>query len=153
MATPTAAPPATGEPEPVASTAAIPVDKLGVIEFTRQSDGVAVPLAVEVPPRSEYSIGLSGRRELDERGMLFQYPSDTRGPFWMRNTHIDLSIAFVDGDGRVVEIREMTAESLDFVRPDSDYRFAVEAPAGWYALHGIEPGDVMLANFELTPGE
>ncbi|MEE8421588.1 MAG: DUF192 domain-containing protein [Dehalococcoidia bacterium] len=142
-----------GEPEPVASTASIPVEQLGVMEFHRQSDGQIVVLPVEVPPRTEYSIGLSGRRELCERGMLFHYPEDTRGPFWMKNTHIDLSIAFVDREARVVEIRRMTAESLELVRPEVDYRFAVEAPAGWYAEHGIETGDLMRTRFEFTPGE
>lgn len=142
-----------GEPEPVASTASIPVEQLGVMEFHRQSDGQIVLLPVEVPPRTEYTIGLSGRRELCERGMLFHYPEDTRGPFWMKNTHIDLSIAFVDSGARVVEIRRMTAESLELVRPEVDYRFAVEAPAGWYAEHGIVPGDLMRTRFEFTPGE
>lgn len=142
-----------GEPEPVASTASIPTAELGLLEFIRQSDGQIVLLSVEVPPRTQYTIGLSGRRELGERGMFFHYPQDTRGPFWMKNTHFDLSIAFVDSFARVVEIREMTAESLDLVRPSADYRFAVEAPAGWFAEHGIEPGDLMRTRFEFTPGE
>ena len=107
-------------------------------------------LPVEVPPRSEYSVGLSGRYELGERGMLFHYPTDAyTGAFWMRNTHIDLDIAFVGGDFVVIAILRMTADTRDLHRPDRGYMYAVEAPAGWYAANGIAPGDTARLTFEL----
>lgn len=134
--------------EPTATTGGSLRDELPVIEFVR-SDGSVVTLAVEVPPRSEYSIGLSGRHELDERGMLFHYPEERRMGFWMKNTHVDLSIAFVDADFRIGEIHEMQAESLDILHSDADYQYAIEAPAGWYAAHGIEVGDEARFTFEL----
>ncbi len=152
--TPTAAPAppaspiatATEEPRPaerVASTASIPTAELPRLEFVR-ADGHAVSLAVEIPPRSEYGIGLSGRHELDERGMLFHYPEGTSMTgFYMRNTHIDLSIAFVGLSDRVIAVREMEAESLEIVRPGDAYRFAIEAPSGWYAEHGIGEGALL----------
>ena len=122
-----------------------------MIEFVR-ADGSLAPLPVEVPPRSEYGIGLSGRYTLDERGMLFHYSSpEGRHTFWMLNTHIDLSIAFVSGDLRVVEIRAMEADSLDRITPEVDHQYVVEAPAGWYAQHGIEVGDEVRFLFELPP--
>ncbi len=137
---------ATEEPKPaerVASTASIPTAELPRLEFVR-ADGHAVSLAVEIPPRSEYGIGLSGRYELDERGMLFHYPEGTSMTgFYMRNTHIDLSIAFVGLSDRVIAVREMEAESLEIVRPGDAYRFAIEAPSGWYAEHGISEGALL----------
>ncbi len=137
---------ATEEPRPaerVASTASIPTPELPRLEFVR-ADGHAVSLAVEIPPRSEYGIGLSGRHELDERGMLFHYPEGTSMTgFYMRNTHIDLSIAFVGLSDRVIAVREMEAESLEIVRPGDAYRFAIEAPSGWYAEHGIGEGALL----------
>ena len=118
-----------------------------------RGDGSVVGLPVEVPPRSQYSVGLSGRYELGERGMLFHYPDDERArPFWMRNTHIDLDIAFVGADFVIIDIRRMTAETEDLHRPDRGYMYAVEAPAGWYEANGIAAGDAMRLTFEL-PGE
>src|SRR5262245_40665951 len=59
--------------QPIASTANTPRASLPVAEFER-SDGTLARLPIEVPPPTEYNIGLSGRRTLgDERGMLFYY--------------------------------------------------------------------------------
>jgi len=139
--TATASPAATStSAEPVASTAATPVEALDVVEFV---DGATVlgSLPIEVPPREEYSIGLSGRSELGERGMLFDYGEPNHeGPFWMKNTHVDLDIAFVGGDGRIVSIRQMQAESLDLVYSEAPYQWAIEAPLGWYEDRGITVG-------------
>ena len=132
----------------VASTASIPLADLDVVEFTNSAGEVAT-LRIEVPPRREYSIGLSGRYALGDRGMLFHYDEERQGPFWMKNTHINLAIAFIDAQFRIVEIREMVADSLDLVTPASPYRYAVEAASGWYAERGIEAGDQARFRFEL----
>ena len=136
--------------EPTASTGATPADQLPVVEFLR-ADGAVVALPIEVPPRREYGIGLSGRYALDGRGMLFDYGVPERdGPFWMKNTHVDLDIAFIGADLRIVAIRQMEAESLDYVYSGSDYQYAVEAPAGWYEAHGVAAGDAVRFTFD-TP--
>ncbi|MCC6235970.1 MAG: DUF192 domain-containing protein [Dehalococcoidia bacterium] len=130
----------TPPPEPVSSTAAIPVERLPVAEFV--ADGRVVGrLPVEVLPQGEFSIGLSGRTALGERGMLFDYGKPGQdGPFWMKGTHIDLDIAFIDEQNRIVSIHTMQAESLDYVYSSAPYRSAIEAPARWYASHGIHEG-------------
>lgn len=130
--------------EPVASTASIPIERLPVAEFMRSGTGEAPRLAIEVLPLGEFTIGLSGRRVLGERGMLFDYgvPGQT-GAFWMKNTHIDLDIAFIDESLRIVSIRRMRAESEEFVHSSVPYRSALEALAGWYAAHGIREGDLV----------
>jgi uncharacterized membrane protein (UPF0127 family) len=147
--TPFASPPAaaqvspTASAEPVASTAAIPLERLHVAEFVR-ADGSGTParLPIEVLPAGEFSVGLSGRRVLGERGMLFDYGAPGQeGAFWMKNTHIDLDIAFIDDALRIVSIRTMQAESEEHVRSAAPYQSAIEAPAGWYAAHGIREGD------------
>ena len=139
---------ATPPPEPVASTAVIARSALPIAEFSK-TDGYSIRLPVEVPPRSEYTIGLSGRRTLEERGMLFYFPETGRGAFWMKDTHVDLSIAFVTTDERIVEIREMQAESTALITPAADYRYAIEAPAGWYAANKVRAGDTARLNFPL----
>jgi uncharacterized membrane protein (UPF0127 family) len=148
-ASPTVTTPAeTGEP--VASTASIPQSELSMVEFA--VDGVdAGTLGLEVPSRDEYSVGLSGRTELGERGMLFDYGvPDHTGPFWMKDTHYDLDIAFVGGDARIVTIRHMEAESLDLVESDAPYQWAIEAPSGWYEARGIGVGAEVRFQFD-TP--
>lgn len=120
-----------------------------MVEFLR-ADGVVVSFPIEVPPRSEYGIGLSGRYELDERGMLFHYSDpESHIGFWMKNTHINLAIAFVSGDLRIVEIHEMEAESLEIIRPQAAHQYAIEAPAGWYDAHGVAAGDRVRFAFDL----
>jgi uncharacterized membrane protein (UPF0127 family) len=137
--------------EPIASTATIPDELLARAVFTTQA-GETYELRIEVPPREEYSIGLSGRLELGERGMLFWYPEVVQQSFWMKDTHYDLSIAFVDGDARIVAILDLERESLETRRPEAGYRYAIEAPAGWYAEHGIEVGDAAVLDFEIPAG-
>ncbi len=146
---PTATPTATVAPEPTATTGALPLEALPRIEFVR-ADGTAVALPVEIPPRGEYSIGLSGRHELGERGMLFHYAEEGRRSFWMKNTHFDLDIAFIGADFVIREIFGMEAESLEIRTPASSYRYAVEAPAGWYAQNGVRVGDTARFAFDLA---
>lgn len=132
--------------EPVTSTYSTPTSELPLVRF---ETGGGVELPVEVPPRSEYSIGLSGRTTLEGRGMLFHREDFGQTGFWMRNTHIDLDIAFVDSDRRIVFITTMLADTDDIHRPDSPYVVAIEVPAGWYAAHGVEVGDSVTYLFDL----
>ena len=77
-------------------------------------------------------------------GMAFVWDAPTTGSFWMKDTLIPLSIAFVDADGRVVTIREMTpcvADPCAQYEATDPYVMAVEANAGWYDEHGIVVGD------------
>src|SRR5207253_2714575 len=107
-------------------------------------------LPIEVPPPSEYQIGLSGRSSLgDERGMLFYYRQMNRQAFWMKDTHFDLAIAFVDSSERIVDIQEMQMESTAIVTPKADYQYAIEAPAGWYLQHRVGIGDSARLAFPL----
>ena len=145
-ASPEPTPEATAEPTPeprfddlVASTTFIPVEELPRVEFT--SLDATATLAIEVPPRNEYGIGLSGRYQLADRGMLFYYVEGNRGGFWMRNTHIDLDIAFVDFNLRIIDILQMEADTDTIHSPDALYLAAIEAPLGWYEAASIEPGD------------
>ena len=125
--------------EPFASTASIPTSELPLVRFVPRT-GAPVELPVEVLPREEFAIGFSGRYEIEGRGMLFYYPELSGGGFWMRNTHVDLDIAFIDADRQVIFITTMLADTLDVHRPGAPYLAAIETPAGWYAEHGIGVG-------------
>jgi uncharacterized membrane protein (UPF0127 family) len=124
------------------------VGDLDLVEFTN-SAGEVTTFPIEVPPRSEYSVGFSGRYSLAARGMLFHYDELRGSAFWMNNTHIDLAIAFVDDQLLIVDIREMVADSLDLIAPRLPYQYAIETPSGWFAERGIRAGDRVRFLFEL----
>ena len=88
--------------------------------------------------------GLMDRRALpDDSGMLFMFDTDTRGGFWMKNTLIPLSIAFIDDRGHVVEILDMTpceTPVCPVYRPERRYRYALEAEQGFFDDHGVTTG-------------
>lgn len=127
--------------QPIASTSTLTRAQLPLVEFVRGGQVIAA-LPIEVLPPAEFSIGFSGRPTLaEERGMLFYYPKMARGSFWMSNTHFDLAIAFVADGEAIVDIVEMQRELTTIVTPKADYRYAIEAPAGWYLSKGIRLGD------------
>lgn len=76
-----------------------------------------------------------------ERGMLFVFPRDERNGFWMRNTIIDLDIAFIREDGTIVQTFTMAALDERTYTPGSMYRFALEVKAGVFERFGIKAGD------------
>lgn len=85
--------------------------------------------------------GLANRERLaEDQGMLFRFDTDVRHPFWMRDTHVALDIAFVDRRGTVLAITRMTPLSEQLHYPPAPYRYALEMPAGWFAEHGVEAG-------------
>ncbi|TCV01642.1 hypothetical protein EV686_102355 [Paracandidimonas soli] len=86
--------------------------------------------------------GLMFRTSLPpDHGMLFAFDTPSRTCFWMKNTLIPLSIAFIDGTGRIINILDMQPHSLDNHCPESAMRYALEMPKGWFRDAGIEAGD------------
>ena len=100
-------------------------------------------LAAEVadtPQASEN--GLMFRDSLPEdRGMLFVFDHPRSASFWMRNTKIPLSIAYVDSTGKILEIESMKPLDETVVPSVSDQvAYALEVNQGWFSRHGIAPG-------------
>ena len=89
--------------------------------------------------------GLAGTADLGPLdGMLFVYPDPVDTGFFMRGVVMPLDIAFVDADGRVLEVLTMPLCETDpcpTYRPAQPFRWAVETPAG--GLSGVTAGDVM----------
>jgi uncharacterized protein len=104
---------------------------------------------VAATPRARAQ-GLMFRESLGrDAGMLFLFPVASRGGFWMKNTLIPLSIAFMTRTApatyRVIAILDMqpcrTAVCPSY-SPRAPFDAAVEAPLGWYASHDVRPGAV-----------
>ncbi len=86
--------------------------------------------------------GLMHRESLPEgQGMLFVFERDQRLSFWMMNTSIPLSIAYISSDGIIREIHDMTPFSLEPVRSSRSVRYALEVNRNAFASAGIRPGD------------
>src|ERR1700712_3443424 len=73
-------------------------------------------------------------------GMLFVFERAGQQCFWMKNTLIPLSVAFVADDGSVVNIEAMKPQTLDSHCSSQPVRFVLEMNEGWFAKRGIKPG-------------
>ena len=77
--------------------------------------------------------------------MVFVFESPKRVNFWMKNTKIDLSIAFIDKNNRINQIESLKANSLKTIRSHSEQiKYAFEAPRGHFTKMGIKVGDEFL---------
>lgn len=144
-----------GDPSPEMDEGVVPalhpsVDGYG--ETVLSVDGIDLPVLVADEP-GERRHGLMEVEALPPGiGMLFVYEEDHEGGFWMKNTLVPLSIAFVAADGRIVEILEMepcpSGAECPSYRPETPYRYAVEVTVGWYDDNDIVVGD----RFQGLPG-
>ena len=99
-------------------------------------------LAVEVActPRQRET-GMMFRETLKtDEGMLFVFPSDEELDFYMKNTCVPLSIAFIRANGVIANIAHMEAYSLETNRSRTACRFALEMPFGWFSVNGVAEG-------------
>jgi uncharacterized membrane protein (UPF0127 family) len=95
----------------------------------------------------ERARGLMGRESLDaDAGMVFVFPAETSGAFWMKNTLIPLSIAFYDENGRILRILDMEPCRRDpcpLYDPGVSYRGALEVNRGAFREWGVGEGDTL----------
>lgn len=85
--------------------------------------------------------GLMHRRMLPEnRGMLFVFPEIAHHGMWMMNTHIPLSVAFLDANGAIINIADMQPHTRDSHSASRPAKYALEVNQGWFKKRGIQPG-------------
>jgi len=120
--------------------------KLEVREIPVERDGqrLAVVKAEIARTQEERAQGLMYRKELpDGEGMLFVFERDQTVSFWMKNTYIPLSIAYITSDGRIVEIKDMYPHDESSVMSSRSVRYALEVPQNWFSRVGIKTGDTV----------
>ena len=117
----------------------------GVVAFSEH--GSTVDVRVEIADTEQTrEVGLMCRRALDpDAGMLFVFADLTREGFWMKNTLIPLSIAFLDNRWQVVGIFDMRVAPNpadpppgDLWAPTKSYRYALEVNQGFFKAHGLD---------------
>lgn len=85
--------------------------------------------------------GLMHRREMPQHeGMLFVFEQPTQQCFWMKNTLLPLSIAFIADDGTIVNVDEMAPQTLDSHCSAKPVRYVLEMNTGWFAKKRIGAG-------------
>jgi uncharacterized protein len=110
------------------------------IEITVNGHALTTEFAANL---DSHMCGLAFRHVLPaDQGMLFAYAQDQIIGFWMKNTFIPLSIAFLDVDGEILEIHNMDPDT-----PTRRYissipaRYALEVNQGWFEKNGVVTGD------------
>lgn len=101
-------------------------------------------ITVELARRpEEQARGLMYRRKLGENdGMLFAYDSPRVMSFWMKNTRIPLSIAFIDGAGTIIQIEKMRPfDNVSRHVSRGPAQYALEMNQGWFEKNGVKVGD------------
>jgi uncharacterized protein len=121
-------------------------NKLPTKEITieRSDKSIAFIKAEIAATREERNTGLMFRKKLpDGEGMLFVFESDQILSFWMKNTSIPLSIAYIAHDGKIIDIKDMTPHDTSSVISSRSARYALEVPQGWFSRAGVRTGDIV----------
>lgn len=102
---------------------------------------IEVELAVT---NEEHMKGLMYRDSLeDNKGMLFVFPEEKKLSFWMKNTYVPLSVAFINEEGRITQIETMEPQSLGLHESREKVRYALEVKSNWFEIHNIRVGDMV----------
>ena len=145
---PTATPsitPVASCPQPAGQTAPAPQSGLPSVAVTVTGNGKVETLAVDVAATgAKRTLGLMSRPRMPEGGgMLFLFPNPSSAGFWMRNTLIPLSIAYLAADGTVLAIRDGVPCDLTILSPELAYQNVLEVNQGWFQRHGMGVGSVV----------
>ncbi|MDR0524250.1 MAG: DUF192 domain-containing protein [Spirochaetaceae bacterium] len=110
------------------------------------AEGKAIPISAEIArTREQLEYGLMYRESLASgNGMIFIFENTQLRSFWMKNTRIPLSIAFIAENGKILEIYDMEPFTLTPVRSTYPARFALEVPQAWFNRVGIRVGNRLL---------
>ncbi|MEN8780276.1 MAG: DUF192 domain-containing protein [Desulfobacterales bacterium] len=133
---------------PADSALACPLE-LPTVQVVIKGHDLTIELATTPEARS---CGLSLRDSLPaNRGMLFVYAEPEILTFWMKNTRMPLSIAFIDAAGRIVSIQKMNPFPITTIYASPvPALYALEVNQGWFEENGIGVGDVVEFNLPIT---
>ncbi len=132
----------------VATSALLALAQESVPEATlgiANSAGERVEVPVEVADtEEERQMGLMGRDALaEDAGMLFVFDAEQQLSFWMKDTLIPLSIAYIDSEGRIVDIQDMQPLDETPHLSAAPAQYALEVNQGFFGARGIQVGDTV----------
>lgn len=125
-------------PAPIASAQEGPQLQLQRVELTVGMHRIDAQVALAPQERQ---IGLMNRKDMPQHeGMLFVFEQPAQQCFWMKNTLLPLTAAFVADDGTIVNLQDMKPQTLDSHCSSKPVRFVLEMNQGWFAQKGIKAG-------------
>ena len=123
---------------PLAQAQSGPQPRLRTIDLTAGIHVIKTELAIT--PEQQQT-GMMFRREMGtSEGMLFVNDEPGVRCFWMRNTLVPLTIAFIADDGTIVNLADMDAQSEQSHCSARPVRYALEMNRGWFAKRGLKAG-------------
>ncbi|MBQ4379000.1 MAG: DUF192 domain-containing protein [Treponema sp.] len=123
----------------------LPVKKLVLVN----SEGKEITVKSEIASTfEERQQGFMFRQNIpDGTGMLFIFEEEQILNFWMKNTPHPLSIAYIDKNGIIRDILDMTPFKLDNITSSTKVLYALEVPQGWFGKVNVKPGDKLRLDF------
>ncbi|HEU4851524.1 MAG TPA: DUF192 domain-containing protein [Telluria sp.] len=111
---------------------------------TRLSVGINLIAAEVAANDAQRQQGLMHRTKMaTNAGMVFVFDDVNSQCMWMKNTLIPLSVAFIDANGKIVNIEDMEPETLESHCSARPVKYALEMNKGWFAKRRIKPGTVV----------
>ena len=111
------------------------------LEQVKISAGMHLITAQVALTPEQRQIGLMLRKEMPQQeGMIFVFEQPAQQCFWMKNTYLPLTAAFVADDGRIVNLADMKPQTLDAHCSGEPVRYVLEMNQGWFAKKGIKAG-------------
>lgn len=124
------------------STADEPQMNLNRVALSIGMHRIDVQLALSPEQRQ---IGLMWRKAMPtHEGMLFVFEQPSQQCFWMKNTLMPLTAAFIDDDGTIVNLVDMKPQTLDPHCSAKPVRYVLEMNAGWFAKKNIKAGSKII---------
>lgn len=119
-----------------------------IMDLTAGMYRIEAEVASTQPQRQ---LGLMNRKSMPtQHGMLFVFDAPGRHCMWMRNTLLPLAVAFLDEQGRIINVEEMLPETDDNHCAANPAKYALEMNAGWFKARGFGPG-AAIAGVERAP--
>ena len=88
--------------------------------------------------------GLMHREKMaSNHGMVFVFDQAAPQCMWMKNTLLPLSVAFIDADGKIVNIEDMQPQTLDSHCSAKPVKYALEMNLGWFKQKNVKPGSAI----------
>src|SRR5450631_1740456 len=114
-------------------------DGLPTVQLTINSHRLVAEIAATVETRT---VGLMHRFSLKpDHGMLFVFNAPQPLTFWMKNTFVPLSIAYIGADGKILNIEDMAPQTETTHPSKGPALYTLEMKKGWFAERGIAAGD------------
>ena len=108
---------------------------------TQLSAGMHLIKAEVAAADPERQQGLMFRESMDKNaGMVFVFDQPATQCMWMKNTLLPLSVAFIDAQGKIVNIEDMQPQTLDTHCSDKAVKYALEMNLGWFKQKNIKAG-------------